>query len=246
MKRCLTKLVLFLILGATVNVTAAWGMRFWSELHRQGSTVVSLDDVPGELLPEFRWTATSGPWYARIRLAGTGLDESWFVWTNAAGELPSLDPWDSMSARTWTSHRRVSASMLEQWRQGLAYHVSLVEVRIGWPGRSFVGRHSVNPVQMPTTYEGAIRLPDSLIQLTRGKSRFDLPIKPIWSGFAINTIFYGAILWLLSLGPSATRRLIRRKRGRCINCGYDLRGASWGASGGGGVCPECGAGGDGV
>ena len=235
MERRLTKLVVFLLLGAIVNVAVAWGMRFWSDLRRQGGTVVSLDDVPGELLPEFRWTATSGPWYARIRLAGTGLDESWFVWTNAAGELGSLYPRYSMSAYTWTSHRRVSARMIEQWRQGLAYHVSLVEVRIGWPEKSFIGRHCVKPNLIPTTYEGAIRLPDSLIRLTRGKSRFDLPIKPIWSGFAINTILYAAILWLLSLCPSATRRLIRRKRGRCIKCGYDLRGHS-----GGEVCPECG------
>ena len=209
-------------------------MRFWSDLRRQGSTVVSFDDVPGELLPEIAWSGTYGLWCARIRLAGTGIDESWFVRTNAAGELPYLGPRYSISAYSWTSHRRVSARMLERWRQGSSYHDSLVEVRIGWPRRSFIGRHCLNPNQISTTYEGAIRLPESLIQLTRGKSRFDLPIKPIWSGFAINTIFYGAILWLLSLGPSATGRLIRRKRGRCIKCGYNLRGTS------GGGCPECG------
>ncbi len=61
-----------------------------------------------------------------------------------------------------------------------------------------------------------------------------LPLAPIWPGFVINTLFYAAILWLLTLGPFTARRLIRRKRGRCIKCGYDLRGTEHE------VCPECG------
>ncbi|MEE9129392.1 MAG: hypothetical protein V3T84_05190 [Phycisphaerales bacterium] len=63
-----------------------------------------------------------------------------------------------------------------------------------------------------------------------------LPLRPIWLGFAINTVFYAAILWLLTLGPFTARRHIRRKRGLCLKCGYDLRGAEHEA------CPECGFG----
>ena len=59
-------------------------------------------------------------------------------------------------------------------------------------------------------------------------------MRPLWTGFLANVIFYAAILWLLSLTPYALRRSIRRKRGHCINCGYDLRGDL--SSG----CPECG------
>ncbi len=61
-----------------------------------------------------------------------------------------------------------------------------------------------------------------------------LPVHVLWPGFAVNTAFYAAIVWLLSLLPFTVRRLVRRKRGRCINCGYDLRGAEHE------VCPECG------
>ena len=61
-----------------------------------------------------------------------------------------------------------------------------------------------------------------------------VPREILWVGFAINTTFYAAMLWLLTLGPFTMRRIIRRKRGHCINCGYDLRGDfSVG-------CPECG------
>ena len=61
-----------------------------------------------------------------------------------------------------------------------------------------------------------------------------LPLAPIWPGFAINTVFYAAILWLLTLSPFTARRMIRRKRGHCLKCGYDLRG-DYSAG-----CPECG------
>ncbi len=52
--------------------------------------------------------------------------------------------------------------------------------------------------------------------------------------FATNTFFWAAVLWLLIPGPFALRRLIRRRRGLCAACGYDLRHAEHEA------CPECG------
>ena len=70
-----------------------------------------------------------------------------------------------------------------------------------------------------------------LYQYTRTRA---LPLLPIWPGFAVNTIFYAAILWPLICGPFVLRRLIRRKRGLCVACGYDLRHADHNA------CPECG------
>ncbi len=58
----------------------------------------------------------------------------------------------------------------------------------------------------------------------------------LWLGFAINTLFYAAILWLLILGPFTLRRLIRRRRGLCPACGYDMKHAEHDQG-----CPECGA-----
>ena len=75
-----------------------------------------------------------------------------------------------------------------------------------------------------------------------------LPFHPLWPGFAINTVFYAAILWMLFAAPFALRRRIReggrRRRGLCVNCAYDLRGAVGGAEGAGDgstTCPECGS-----
>ncbi len=61
-----------------------------------------------------------------------------------------------------------------------------------------------------------------------------LPLLPLWPGFPINTLFYASLLWLLIPGPFVLRRLIRRRRGLCPACGYDLRHGEHEA------CPECG------
>ncbi len=61
-----------------------------------------------------------------------------------------------------------------------------------------------------------------------------LPFGFIWPGFAGNTLLYSIMLWLLIAGPLALRHLIRRRRGLCAACGYDLRHGEHKA------CPECG------
>ena len=59
-----------------------------------------------------------------------------------------------------------------------------------------------------------------------------LPTHPIWSGMIINSVMYAALIWLLFASMTMIRRQSRRRRGRCINCGYPL-GESV-------VCTECG------
>jgi hypothetical protein len=62
-----------------------------------------------------------------------------------------------------------------------------------------------------------------------------IPTQPL-AGFAINTLFYTAILALpVSVFP--IRRRLRTRRGRCPKCGYDLAGLADAAA----PCPECGA-----
>jgi hypothetical protein len=64
------------------------------------------------------------------------------------------------------------------------------------------------------------------------------PLRPIWPGFAINTVLYAAILYMLLAAPFALRRWRRIKRGLCPKCGYDLRGRGNAADAA--TCPECG------
>src|SRR5881394_1692644 len=62
---------------------------------------------------------------------------------------------------------------------------------------------------------------------------FDPPLHPIWPSFAINTMFYAAILWLLIAAPGKILRRIRARRGQCPACAYPV--------GTNEVCTECGA-----
>jgi len=61
---------------------------------------------------------------------------------------------------------------------------------------------------------------------------YTLPLRPLWPGFAINTLFYAGVLWVLFCGPFALRRMIRRRRGRCPACAYPIGQSP--------VCTECG------
>jgi hypothetical protein len=61
-----------------------------------------------------------------------------------------------------------------------------------------------------------------------------LPCLPIWRGIFLDSCFFGAV-WLVVLSiPVAARSHFRRRRGRCPECGYDLK-ADWKAG-----CSECG------
>ena len=59
-----------------------------------------------------------------------------------------------------------------------------------------------------------------------------LPLRPIWSGLAINTLSYAVLFWLLIAVLSALRRFVRARRGLCPNCAYPIRESA--------VCSECG------
>ena len=59
-----------------------------------------------------------------------------------------------------------------------------------------------------------------------------LPLRPLWLGFAVNTLFYAPTLWLLACGLLAMRRLVRVKRSLCPACGYPRAESA--------VCSECG------
>lgn len=61
-----------------------------------------------------------------------------------------------------------------------------------------------------------------------------LPATPVWRGFILNTLYYAAITGGLFVVSRWAWRRVRRERGRCPACGYDLRGDLDGG------CPECG------
>jgi len=62
-----------------------------------------------------------------------------------------------------------------------------------------------------------------------------LPMTVLPLGFALNTLLAATLLLAAVQLPLALRRRARRKRGRCLSCGYDRAGVAAEAA-----CPECG------
>jgi len=110
--------------------------------------------------------------------------------------------------------------------------VGVLRIRSGWPLESMeCSRWLVEPFLPREVVKHAISIPGPPYSVGQENH---LPLRPLLPGFAINTIFYAVILWILWSSPFTARGMIRRKRGLCIKCGYDLRGAEHAA------CPECG------
>lgn len=106
-------------------------------------------------------------------------------------------------------------------------------VLAGWPASCYQGTTKVFGQSL--TRDGLFEPPELASALAVKPWRL-VPLYPRWSGLAVNTIFYGAIFWLAIPGPKLLRRALRRRRGQCPGCGYDL------AHHDHETCPECGAG----
>jgi hypothetical protein len=125
-----------------------------------------------------------------------------------------------------------------------AYTVS--EARSGWPARAMRTVQLQHPTGAGSKVDGsswqtwrperrwAVRLP-SYSMASEFEHRGMLPTAVVPLGFAIDTALFGGIIFLLWCAPPLARESLRRRRGACPACGYDLRGIT------SGTCPECGA-----
>lgn len=59
-----------------------------------------------------------------------------------------------------------------------------------------------------------------------------LPLYPLWLGFAVNSLVWGGAMPPLILAARSVRGLVRRRRGQCVKCGYPVGTSP--------VCTECG------
>ncbi|MCH8316752.1 MAG: hypothetical protein IIA64_12345 [Planctomycetes bacterium] len=234
MKRRLFKLVVFLLLGAATTIATSW-------YFAAGRT------KDGE------WFGHAEQGSSRIERIGAG---TWHVYRNERlGQVlirryrsiysPEDQPpeWDIID---WPAERflPVWASDLLTLKppEGVLGNAALEGS--GWPVVAMRTRY--DEVPGPLRGQSIRRVTGGILLTPTAEVRLGdmlysakaLHLRPLWPGCAINTAFYAVLLWMLRLSPFVVRRAIRRKRGRCIKCGYDLRGTPGG--GGGGACPECG------
>ena len=152
----------------------------------------------------------------------------WEAWHSAQSKQPvGLPPYWSCARMPAPSDARPKIDHFEDargWplRSMMAMQTSVVDTRYGF--------------SVPLKRHWQIRLRGEQDPV-QGGARW-LPLRPIWPGFAANTLIYAALMWLLLAVPFRLRKLRRKRQGRCIKCGYDLRGHSSDSQSP--VCPECG------
>lgn len=89
-----------------------------------------------------------------------------------------------------------------------------IKAEVTWSDGRAEFRESIDPALVPV-------VPDVRV----------LPLRPIWPGFLVDTIFFTTVLALVVGSAHQGRRGLRRVRNRCPRCGYQARGS---------VCSECG------
>ena len=212
MRRRLIQLFVFLLLGAIINIAVAWGcvLNPWQAKQRETALDVSVELV--------WWRATAPeemPEPTHVaRLSVPGVNQDLLIGVpRSAANMPA------------------NASLVEE----------SIRIRAGLPMRSLRGalfNYVLPPPDNKTTqqYNRLVRPPQMLVSKKIEYQRPLWPLAPIWPGFAINTVFYAAAVWLLFAAPIKMRRVLRHrrriKRGLCPACAYPIGTSD--------VCTECG------
>ncbi len=219
---------MFLLAGAVVNVAVAWGCAL-APWHEWADPIAIV--CPGNV----KWPADAPDWWPQptrsLFRGGPGWD-----WLTVSHRLSNelilhslVYPFVSMDF----ARARAGAG----WPSFVYPFVSMDVARAGWPCRTLtaLGRESLvvddlSSFSLSWHGRAAVR-PPWLIRSFHSEGR-PVPLLPIWPGFAVNTLFYATLLWLLIPGLFVLRRFVRVRRGLCPKCAYPM-GESV-------VCSECG------
>jgi hypothetical protein len=237
-RRVLIFTVLSLFLGLVTTWAVAWGlMLWWVPQMKTAQTLARGISVPDELMMSAGGIRSPG---------ATVMQSTVFVHEGAA--IPVLrdaafDPqpprW-SIARRAWDMGQplpiEVVAQLAEHGRDRYAVYTNdnqpwiefgWREVACGWPMRCLHGWKAAGPSSC-----GTIDQPEWLERISAWNG--DLPVTPWWPGLVVNSVIYTSMWMTILVAPATTRHVLRRARGRCVRCGYNLRGDLDAG------CPECG------
>jgi hypothetical protein len=225
MRRAARQVLIFGALGVILNYLVAWGLSIRADVRSSG--------------PD-GWTRTenvSGGWRAS-RQTSRGLDKAGLMWHDEmlapiSSYPSSQNPEVSAVLPSWMGLDELPGPPGGVVRGDID---AVIGYAMGWPFRStralMIGGFG-HGIQRLGAWRSPISAP---LQPAISKAGLLIPFRPIWPGLLANTAFYGVILWALWFTPGAVRRAMRKQRGACVRCGYELQG------GGQATCPECGAG----
>ena len=212
MKCCALKLFLLVLAGAIINIAV--------------SSALAVRYPPG------RWKSEP---------IDAAMDLSWARWP--ADESSEL----VVAPSVLHTHRSIGCTILivdqleliDRFEGDAIPDAKSIWVQTGWPVASMDGRLWCADSDAGTAANKVYRHAIAGDRFGRSYPAYrkflPIPLLPLWPGFALNTIFYAAMLWVLFATPRVLRRTWRIKRGLCAACGYSLRECV------SEKCPECGA-----
>jgi hypothetical protein len=218
-RRITTRVILFLLIGAIVNVAVAWSLAVWGQQDAWlGKQAVKVPDEWPSRINGLGWPnpthaimhqgdgvgvrvleISGGDLEASFESSGPGSDKTWVVLTASQFGLPlPCMQWEQYGVRAGPR----SMAMAEAADDAAGMRAGLNVSRI-------VGGSSAS------------------------KQRF-LPLTILTWGFVIDTIAFASLLMVVFVFPQKAKRMIRRQRGLCPDCGFNLTGTEHTN------CPECG------
>ena len=219
MKSAWRPMIVFIALGAFVNVAMAWACAWWMPFDQKQRPWMTDVEIQASVVSDY-------------------IPETW-----RPGLFDQNDPLvhDGERCRTVGFTVEYFSANMERWSQALAGwgRFGLPQINIesrsaGWPFRSLECHVISNIVSVAEaariTRVGALHGADwmpSEHALWRV-----LPCIPGWPAFVANTIVYALVLWLIWLNPLTLRRRWRIKHRLCPACAYPI--------GSNPVCTECG------
>ncbi len=246
--RFVKPLVLCLLLGAALQyaVAAAFGLapsspqvgEKWGLRVLQGSTsarvqIQASSSFGKDVLEAVFWYVTEAqgkemtiptPDYGRAEwFSDASMDES----NNAPPAMTLCG-----APLNWSRLAGLRTAPIIDDSSGAASIATCVEVGCGWPIRS-ASYFRIEPMGASSRREidGLLVVTPTMPTAPTGV----LPLTLYWPGALANTLIYAAALLVPFTMYPIVRRHLRRRRGRCPACSYDLRATTTG------ICPECGA-----
>lgn len=225
-RRAIASVLWALALGAATTIAIAWTLAGTTDI------ILHPGDVTFRRSPRAIWSVQE---YQSLG----ARSESWTPFAWPSDELDATEESLRSAAKWSASMPRVIATA--DLADSSGDPVAIIEHARGWPlialGSARINRVAALHAPTSTNEMYAVwGLPLWSSQTaTWDIDLIDLPLRPLFPGFYLNTALF-ASLWWAALFFRPLRRRRRIARGQCPACAYSLAGLPAGAD----KCPECG------